>query len=276
MPDYLLITPVLNEQENIGKCISSVISQTKLPVQWVIIDGGSTDKTTEIITSFGYPWITVVSQSSTALKRGHQKFAMQMKEAYEYGKEISVEYIGKLDADCTIPPIFFETLINECEKDQALGAASGQILNDDIPEIYPEDEMPDIRLYRKPALEQIGGFPLAKYSPDTIILAKLRMNGWKVKVFPQVKISNMRKNQNNWKQAVTFGEARYYLGYSLLLFLLGCGYATRNNGIGFGIGLLYGYFRSVISRVNRIEDKLIYEYFHKTRLREVFKKQVCL
>jgi hypothetical protein len=197
-----------------------------------------------------------------------------MKEAYEYSKKIPVEYIGKLDADCTIPSIFFETLIDECEKDHLLGAASGQIFNEGIPEKYPQDEIPDIRLYRNSALEQIGGFPSAKYSPDTIILAKLRLNGWKVKTFPKLEIANMRKNQNNWKQAVTFGEARYYLGYSLSLFLLSCGYATRNNGIFFGIGLFFGYLRSLILRNKRIEDKQIYEYFHKTRLQEVINTQI--
>lgn len=48
MPDFSVITPVLNQASTIEKCIESVASQ-KLDVQHIIIDGGSSDGTVDII-----------------------------------------------------------------------------------------------------------------------------------------------------------------------------------------------------------------------------------
>ncbi len=41
---YVLITPARNEEAFIEKTIESVIHQTVLPVKWVIVDDGSTDR----------------------------------------------------------------------------------------------------------------------------------------------------------------------------------------------------------------------------------------
>ena len=46
---YLLISPVKNEEEHIEKTISSVLAQTIKPLQWVIVNDGSKDRTEEII-----------------------------------------------------------------------------------------------------------------------------------------------------------------------------------------------------------------------------------
>ena len=46
---YVLITPARNEEAFIEKTIESVIHQTVLPVKWVIVDDGSTDRTAEIV-----------------------------------------------------------------------------------------------------------------------------------------------------------------------------------------------------------------------------------
>ena len=46
---YVLITPARNEEAFIEKTIQSVIKQTVLPLKWVIVDDGSTDKTPGIV-----------------------------------------------------------------------------------------------------------------------------------------------------------------------------------------------------------------------------------
>ena len=63
---YVLITPAYNEDEYIEKTIQSVITQTVLPAEWVIISDGSTDKTNEIISNYigEYKWITEVQDYS--------------------------------------------------------------------------------------------------------------------------------------------------------------------------------------------------------------------
>ncbi len=51
MPNFTIVTPVLNQVEYIEKCILSVLEQD-CDVQHIIIDGGSTDGTTDIIRKY--------------------------------------------------------------------------------------------------------------------------------------------------------------------------------------------------------------------------------
>lgn len=51
MPDFTIITPVLNQVQHIEKCILSVLEQD-CDVQHIIMDGGSTDGTVDIIRKY--------------------------------------------------------------------------------------------------------------------------------------------------------------------------------------------------------------------------------
>src|SRR6516165_7270930 len=61
-PSYVLITPARNEEIFIEKTIHSVIQQTALPLKWVIVDDGSTDRTSYIVNRYlkQYPWMELV------------------------------------------------------------------------------------------------------------------------------------------------------------------------------------------------------------------------
>ena len=47
--DYVLITPARNEEAGIGRTLESMVAQTHLPLRWVVVDDGSTDRTAEIV-----------------------------------------------------------------------------------------------------------------------------------------------------------------------------------------------------------------------------------
>jgi glycosyltransferase involved in cell wall biosynthesis len=57
-----IITVVYNNRQNIEDCIKSVLSQTYLPFEYIIIDGGSTDGTIEKIYPYKEPFINVISE----------------------------------------------------------------------------------------------------------------------------------------------------------------------------------------------------------------------
>ena len=44
-----LICTVLNEEESVQELIDSIINQSVMPDEIIIVDGGSTDSTTEVI-----------------------------------------------------------------------------------------------------------------------------------------------------------------------------------------------------------------------------------
>ncbi len=65
LPPYVLITPARNEETFIEKTLQSVAQQTFLPVKWVIVNDGSTDRTGEIVAGYAekYHWIELVKSS---------------------------------------------------------------------------------------------------------------------------------------------------------------------------------------------------------------------
>lgn len=205
-------------------------------------------------------------------------------------ENIKYNYIGKIDADILLSPAYFEKLIEKFSKDQKLGVVSGlsytitreyeefrynsikdkDIVRDD----YLLDELPDERLYRKEFLEIIGGFPITMYSPDTVMLAKARLKGWKVKWFEDINFYNMRKptgtKRNKWVAYKTIGECRYYLDYNPILFLgsIICMLTKPPYYIFSVFPILHGYINLMIKR-EKINDEEIKVYFKRKRLKEI-------
>ena len=276
---YVMITPVKNEIKHLPYVVDSVLNQTELPVLWVIIDGGSDDGSFEYINKYAekYPWITPRKQYNFG-RNAHESVSMAMHNAYTFVKyitelkNINYDYIWTIDGDQILAYDVCAGVIQHC--DDTTGVASGLVCGkDDVPDTYPEGELPNKRVYSKRGLEDIGGFPVAKYSFDTIILAKLRMKGYKVISFPQYKITNLRGDsgveRDMWKSHVTFGHARWYLGYSLPLVIAGSGYLIMKGQFKKAIGIFYGYLADRFKGEEQIEDVGIKRHFGNDRLREV-------
>src|SRR6202171_2751716 len=80
---YVLVTPVRDEEAYLPFTIQSVVRQTVLPQEWVIVNDGSKDKTGEIIEEYSrqYPWIRAVHRQD----RGHRKWGAGIIEAFYDG-----------------------------------------------------------------------------------------------------------------------------------------------------------------------------------------------
>ena len=274
-----MITPVKNEIKHLPYVVDSVLNQTELPVLWVIIDGGSNDGSFECINEYAkkYSWIIPLHQAKYG-RNAHESVSMAMRDAYTFTKyiaelkNINYDYIWTIDGDQILAYDVCAGVIQHC--DDTIGVASGLVCGkDDVADTYPEGELPNKRVYSKKALEDIGGFPVAKYSFDTVILAKLRIKGYKVVSFSQYKITNLRSDsgieRDMWKSHVTFGRARWYLGYSMPLVIAGSGYLIMKGQFKKAIGIFYGYLADRFKGEEQIDDVDIKRHFGKDRLKEV-------
>lgn len=284
--NYILITPVRNEENNIPKLVECVIKQTILPILWIIINNDSNDNTPKLLSSLEkeFNFIHILNQDYIEKSEGHLNFSITVKKAYDFAialsnsLKINYDYVGKLDADIIIPKDFFEKLIMNCKNDSKIGVASGKMLHYDPDnnsknknEKYFSDEISDERIYKKQFLEQIGGFPITKYSPDTVMLAKARINGWKIITYDNIDFYHVRHSfppKRKWKSSVITGESKYYLNYSPLLFFLGFIYLLTQKPFYPALAMLYGYLNSILKRKEKIKDESIREYFWNDRIKE--------
>jgi len=83
-----VVVPAYNAEQWIGETLSSILAQTMLPVQVIVIDDGSTDSTADVVRSFG-----------TRVQYAYQENA-GAGAARNLGLRLAIgEYIAFLDAD---------------------------------------------------------------------------------------------------------------------------------------------------------------------------------
>lgn len=287
--NYVLVTPLKNEEKYIPKLKEIVFNQTLKPVCWVIVDSGSRDGTFKLSKQIAQEneWVHVVKQEKFFEKGyGHLNFSEAVNEGYKKVKSlcerdgINYGYIGKTDATPILCKDYFKVLLAEMIKDKRVVITCGiQKL------IYKNGELDlkpmkrfsltgfnDIRLYKKDFFEKIGGYPLMP-SPDSALLIKACNKNLKVKVVNDVYFMKPRKGGVKvgfWKGYTLKGKYMYVLAYHPILAL----FNALANSVKMPpyyqfLPMLWGYFLSALKRDDQISDKEIKEYYGKKRLREI-------
>ena len=281
---YIIITPVKNEEKNIPILIESILNQTKKPILWVIVNDGCTDNTMKIIedTKKDRDWILSIDleNSEWALGLHYSEVCMKgfsFSEMYSKKNGIMWEYIGIVDGDMKLNDNYFEKLIDIFNANRRLGIASGKLYslhNGKFKYEHIRDNEPigGARLWRKKCI--IENPYQSHYSADSVSNAKAKLNGWETKIISEVTAFQMRRigsSKGLRKGAVYNGKSCYYRGFTpLFAFFKGLKLYTK---YPFYLGFWYwfGYYSSLLKRMDKIADKDIIEYYSKTRTKEMKK-----
>src|SRR5262245_53396163 len=111
---YVLITPAWNEESYLQQTIDSVVAQTVLPLRWVSVSDGSTDRTDEIASRAAteHSWIEFIRMPP----RESRDFAGKV-GSFNAGVtrvvDLPYDIIGSLDADLSFEPDYFEFLLRK-------------------------------------------------------------------------------------------------------------------------------------------------------------------
>jgi biofilm PGA synthesis N-glycosyltransferase PgaC len=198
---YVLVTAAYNEEALIERLITSVGSQALLPLKWIIVSDGSTDRTDEIVHYYAgrYPFI----QLFRITENHPRNFAAQanaINAGFDQLKNYDYDYIGNLDADVSFEPTYFERLIVHFENDRKLGLAGGSICEECRGEFKPRmgnrsySVALAVQLFRRECLETLGGhyFILPYGGVDCQAEVTARMKGWHVQTFFELKVFHYR------------------------------------------------------------------------------------
>jgi len=273
---YVVITPVRNEESFLPATIESMICQTILPQEWVIVDDGSKDNTGKIIDDCAkrYPWIRAVHRHD----RGFRKSGGGVVEAFNDGYRSLTckgwDFIAKFDGDLTFEPDYFEKCIEEFEIDFRLGVGGGVICNmvDGIKQV---EEAPRFhvrgatKIYRKACWDGIGSlWPAPGW--DTMDEVKANSLGWTTKSFRQLQLTHHRPTgtaDGLWGGFVKYGRANYICGYHPLFMLLKCLRRLKQKPHVLGsLALLYGYVTGYLSRVPQVADPMAIKYLRRQQI----------
>lgn len=227
MRKYSIIAPVKNEINNIQKTIDSVVNQSVLPVEWIIIDDESNDGTEILLkeTAEKYNWIKVIKPQVNQIRDYSSRVVYLFNQGYKH-LTIKVDYISKLDGDVSFNSDFYKNILNAFEINPKLGIASGHLTINDIPEKIIKTSYICTRgatkIYRSKCLEDIGGI-ISFQGWDTLDNVAARAKGWQVEVLPEYfehlkeegsKVGN--KLYSNFRTGYYNGSVPYLLSYFMV------------------------------------------------------------
>ncbi len=279
---YVLITPARNEDQFIKQVIESICQQTVKPVQWIIVNDGSTDSTREIVLHFveQCSWISLADMPT-----GRERSFASKVHCFNRGVAaldgISFDIIVNLDADITLPEDYFEFLLERFYLDTELGVAGTPFLEDDYSSIDDSYEggthVPGgCQLFRKECFEDIGGYvanPLG--GVDWIAVTTARMKGWKTRSFAEKTFFHHRHlgtgNRNRLGAIYHYGQKDYFLGGHPAWELFRIAYRTlkRPYLLG-GATLMAGYLSAAIMRMERPVSRDLIRFHRSEQMSKLY------
>lgn len=263
LPTYVLITPARNEAQFIEQTIKSVLSQTALPLKWVIVSDGSTDGTDEIVSKYArdHHWMELVRMP----ERSERHFAGKVyafNAGYSKVEDLEYDVIGCLDADISFDEKYLSFLMGKMADDPTLGVV-GTPFKDGPNQTYDyrftniEHVSGACQLFRRECFQQVGGYlPIKGGCIDHVAVLTARMKGWKTRTFTEKVCLHHRAmgtaQQNLLMARFRNGGKDYAIGNHPVWELFRAVYQmTRKPLIVGGLVVAVGYGWAAIRRVQR-------------------------
>jgi glycosyltransferase involved in cell wall biosynthesis len=260
--NYVIVTPARNEEDNIERVIKSMLNQTVLPVKWVIVSDGSTDRTDDIVKKYleENSWIDFMRMP----EHRERQFAAKVvcfNAGYAVVKDLDFEIVGNLDADISFDADYFEFLLSKFQKDSRLGVAGTPFVDDGKHYDYRFTNIEHVsgacQLFRRECFEEIGGYtPIRGGGIDWVAVTTARMKGWRTRTFVERTCLHHRKiGTGNATHTMTWfrqGKKDYFLGNHPLWEMFRTFYQmTKKPFIIGGALLLLGYAWAGLEKVER-------------------------
>jgi biofilm PGA synthesis N-glycosyltransferase PgaC len=277
---YVVITPVRDEQWYLPETIDSVCRQTVRPSEWIIVDDGSSDCTGTIANEAAaqHAWIRVIRRQN----RGFRKSGGGVVEAFHEGLHTiqctDWDFLVKLDGDLTFAPDYFERAFEHFRQDPRLGIGGGIIVHDLNGTLRPEGTphfhvRGATKIYKRACWEAIGGLWTAA-GWDTIDEVKANMLGFTTYSFPEMHLLHHRitgMEEGLVRDRVKHGVACYVSGYHPLFVMASCVSRLRQKPRVVGaLSILWGFVKAHFMRPPRPEDRTYRSYIRGQQLRRLF------
>jgi biofilm PGA synthesis N-glycosyltransferase PgaC len=280
---YVVITPVRDEEKYVHGTVQSMLAQTVRPAEWIIVNDGSSDRTSEILDEYSRQeaWIRVVHRANRGFRKSGGGVVEAFNDGYKIIQTTNWDFIVKLDGDLKFECDYFENCFTEFDQDRQLGIGGGTIYSvldgqERIEEVPLFHVRGATKIYKRDCWEGIGGLWLAP-GWDTIDEVKANMLGWKTRSFSKIKLHQQRPTgtaESQWKDLVKCGRARYVSGYHPLFMVSSCMLRLFRKPLLVGsAGLFYGYMLGYLHHSPQVNDPLLIKYVRDQQMRRLMGKE---
>lgn len=232
LPSYAVITPVKDEAAHLRRTVEAMLTQTHRPLQWVIVDDGSTDETFQIASAYAaeHDWIAVVRSGAEA----RRERGAPIVRAFNLGLASLArrpDFVVKLDGDLFFSAHYFAWVAAAFQAHARAGVVGGLVLINQGGQWVSEQMDPRtvhgaIKAYRYSCLDDIGGL-CESMGWDGIDEYAARARGWQVVVLSELHVLHYktRGSAQPWFRARwEEGRGAHFMGYRLRAVVLRAGY----------------------------------------------------
>jgi len=280
---YILITSAHNEAGLIGNTIKSVLDQQIKPVEWIIIDDGSSDNTSEVVAEFAAnnSFIKLFNKRAD-LNRDFSSKVKAIHLAVSRITTLDYDYLGILDADITFSSTYYASVISKFENREKLGIVGGVIYDlvdgKTIPlYLHPNITRGAVQFFKRECFEEIGGILPLKYGgEDSAACFSARLKGWEVENFEDLVGYHHRlagtADRGIYKARFREGFVEYHLGYHPLFeFVKGISrYKERPMIVG-SIVRFSGFWWANLKREKRSISRDLVKFIRKEQINRIIK-----
>jgi len=276
---YVVITPARDEAQFIERTVRCMAAQTHRPLQWIVVNDGSTDETGAILDRLAdeFDWLVVVHRDDRGFRAAGGGVMDAFYAGYQALTEDAWEFVVKLDGDLTFEPDYFAGCLAHFERDPRLGIGGGVIYNridgELVLEKHPRFHVRGAtKIYRLACWRDIGDLIRAP-GWDTMDEVKANQMGWVTRSFDAPSLVQERFTgaaAGQWSNWLKNGRASYITGYHPLFLLAKAGKrAFRRPYLKASAGLLAGFFGAAIRRTPQIPDRELIRFTRREQLRRL-------
>jgi len=259
---FYIVIPAHNEEKFLAKTLDSLVRQTLLPKQIIVVNDNSTDNTEDIVANFvsKYDWISLVNSEST---NEHLPGSKIINAFYKGYASLDDEYdvICKFDADLIFPENYLEEIANHFTKNPKIGMASGFCyINQNgkwiLENLTRKDHIRGaLKAYRKSCFEHIG-----KLKPsmgwDTVDELLAKYHQWEILTDESLHVKHLKPTGQSYNKASKYlqGEAMYKMRYGFTITLISAIKLAYKKG---SIKLFKDYMRGYFMAKSNHKDFLV-------------------
>lgn len=267
---FLIIIPAHNEENNLSFTLDSLQQQSFKDFKVVVVNDGSTDKTSEVIEKY----TDNDSRFETVnLKKSAHQPGSKVVNAFKNGLNTQdiddFEIICKFDADIILSENYLKTIQESFQNNPKYGLVGGLLyVEKEGNWVYEGNSNKyhvrgPMKAYRKESFIEMGGLreTLGWDNIDSILLENL---GWKEIVIPElhVKLIKVKGADYTIKPADYYGRYFYFLGLNrFLAYIASSKEAMKSKSVSFFFKIIKSYencrSQKLELKISKQEQKII-------------------
>ncbi len=203
---YAVVTRARNEEKFIVKALKALRNQTIPPSQIIVVDDGSTDRTSEMASKYADMVVRLPDRGYSVA--GKPELAKVANEGFRRVKK-DIDYVLICDADHILPKDYFEIIVKKMKANPKIVIASGRAKGEPYFEAHPRGSgrVIEANFWRK-----VNGlvYPVVWGWEDWICFKAIQL-GYEARSFSDVVTELQRPTRLG--KAGLWGKAMYALGY---------------------------------------------------------------